>query len=538
VRRRVMLSGALAAIAAATGCMPSAASRTRSRPPSEPASAPRSSVTPVEPVQPKPRPAGADLAVPPTGNVAERIAQHDDGSAPPGTPAPRPTVSFAFQRDGFRLNELSGKAMPYTLRQAVVLDDSMPQTADGVRLYEIAGRLYEHPNFQAGHGLNCLETYRLNGRRHYLELALRHGEHLVEHRVESRGAWFFQYTFDFRVHANPNETMRAPWYSGLAQGKVLSFFSRLYEITGERRWLEAARRTFASFLNLPSKSAPWVTRVDQHNLLWLVEYPYVGDPSRSDHVFNGHMSALFGLWDYYRVARADAAMALFDGSVTTMRRYLSVMRVPRRPSMYCVPHGFLATGSYHSLHISQFVHLWLMTGATEFIAMADALRDDYPPVELPEPRAVKLQAGRHAGYAFDISTGQVLDRTEVTLSHPSTAMTRRRLRFGDRGIFYRLDDGPLAGWWVVENKRAMLRGPVAEVQYKGFRAAILRRGRTYRGRAYDANGRLLGTNDVVTSRDTTVWLDKSAWIDGAPASHLATGELAGYWVRTKELTLP
>jgi len=49
--------------------------------------------------------------------------------------------------------------------------------------------------------------------------------------------------------------LRAPWYSGMAQGLAISLFSRLSVVTGEARWRQAATATFDSLLIPPSDTA-------------------------------------------------------------------------------------------------------------------------------------------------------------------------------------------------------------------------------------------------------------------------------------------
>ena len=485
---------------------------------------------------PAPRAVGKDLALPPSRDVAAVLRRQSDGSAPLGATSAS-ALSFSFARDHFEFRDLTGAAMPYALGRVVDKQDTSAHDDDGVRMQRIGDTLYEHPNFQAGYGIVNLESYRLTGDRFYLERAEAQAQRLVDRRVASRGAWFYPYTFDFRLHGNPDETMRAPWYSGLAQGKALSLFTRMYEVTGEKRWREAADRTFASFVNLPGPlGAPWVSRVDAEGLLWLVEYP-LDVPERSDHVFNGHLSAIFGLWDYYRVARTPAALAMYDGAITTMKRYTSVLRVAGKASLYCVPHRTPASNGYHSLHVSQFVHLWLMTGRIEFVHLADALRDDNPGAVLRAAHVVDLASGTHVGYTFDLATGAILTTQRVKVPE-STSTTLRRMRITGRGIYYRLASGPLVDHWIPENAgQAMVRGPVAEVAYKSRRRATFESGRTYVGHTYDEAGNTVGTRRTSSATESVAEFDKTAWVAGARAARMVTGPFAGYWVSTADLHL-
>ena len=47
---------------------------------------------------------------------------------------------------------------------------------------------------------------------------------------------YFPYRFDFPFHGDTLDNMHAHLYSAMAQGKMLSFFVRLYEITKEQQY--------------------------------------------------------------------------------------------------------------------------------------------------------------------------------------------------------------------------------------------------------------------------------------------------------------
>ncbi|HZC27794.1 MAG TPA: D-glucuronyl C5-epimerase family protein, partial [Actinopolymorphaceae bacterium] len=357
-------------------------------------------------------------------------------------------------------------------------------------------------------------------------------QRLIDTRVESRGAWYYPYRFDFPLYHESGRLVRAPWYSALAQGKALSLFARLAHVTHQARWREAADRTFVSFLNPPSSSAPWVVSVDDEHYLWLVQVP-MRTPADSELIFNGQLSAIFGLWEYVRLTNNAEALALYDGSITTLRRYEHVLRVPAWRSTYSRTHPGSASNTYHLLHIRQLAELWLMTGRTEFARLAEALRDDSPDPVLTEPRTIEFGAGRHDGYEFDILTGKVLSHAHVTLPKSATGTTIRRMRMKGHGIYYRVASGPLYNYWVLEQPgRTTVRGPVAELVYNASRHGVLVAGRTYDAAKYDARGLVVATTRVRFPSNTVASFDRTGWIAGERAGHVASGRLAGYWLPT------
>lgn len=470
-------------------------------------------------------------AAPPARSAPDPVAGSVSGSDPAASAAVGPHGVYRFTRDGYAARKLSGTQRPFRTGKVTPRVDRGIHDAHGVRMVEIEGREYDHPNFQANYGLQNLESYELTGDRFYLDRALAQARRLRDSRVVSGGAWFYPYGFDFTLHHDSPETMRGPWYSGLAQGKVLAFFTELARVTGKSRWRKAADCTFASFLRPPDARAPWVTLVDGNHLLWLVEYPY-GSPQQADRVFNGHMSAAFGLWYYYQLTRDRRALAMYDGAVTTIHRYRASLRVRGGSSIYCLTHRSAATGSYHWMHSRQLVQLSLMTGRSEFAQLALALVADSPYPILPRPRLVDLAAGRHVGFVYDMATGRLTAARAITLNQATTGTTVRRMRLRGRGIYYRMAPGsPLAGMWVPERAGLnMIRGMVSPVDFRTDRRAALVAGRTYTGLKYDSAGNQAPTVEVTARTNAAVTYDAAAWIGGVPHLRISSGVLRGYWV--------
>ena len=275
---------------------------------------------------------------------------------------------------------------PYSVRP--VAADELPMDSTGVvppyglrdpsgyALYRAAnGQLYDHPVAQAQYMVNMLSNYRLTSDRQYLDAAMVNGERLLSRATKVRGAIFFPYPFDYPLQAEG--VLRAPWYSGMAQGVALAGFVRLFEQTGDATWKAAADATFASFLMPRSGDGPWVTTVDDQ-LLWFEEYPW----SPSDHTFNGHVFALFGLYDYWRLTRDPIAERLIRGGLATAEVAGWLVRVPGGVSRYCISDScmerYVNNTFYHRVHIGQFETLYRLTGHQAFAQLAQALAADVP----------------------------------------------------------------------------------------------------------------------------------------------------------------
>lgn len=261
-----------------------------------------------------------------------------------------------------------------------VSDPSIVLDATGLLVFRQSGTgiRFDHPVDYAQYGISALLEYRRTGAGIWLDRALRHGERLVEMRVERDGAWWYPYRFPWTYL---ERTLTAPWWSAMAQGEAISLFVHLAEETGDARWDTAAERTWRSFTQPYSSTAPWSTLViDEH--LYLETYAGNQPPLL---VTNGHIFAAFGLYDYWRHTGDPAAALAFDGAVTTVaERMMPLTRVEGGVSYYCVQADYCQTPTwqnahYHVIHSWQLDTLARITGDGRFTSWAAELRADWRP---------------------------------------------------------------------------------------------------------------------------------------------------------------
>ena len=238
----------------------------------------------------------------------------------------------------FDLVDLPFDRLPWTNDPPPLLPAQPPVDENGIRLYRREdGKLHYRPGSIAISGLKRIDAYRDTGDRAQLDQALVQARHLRASMLVRDDAWWVPFWFDY-----PPERLKAPWYNAMAQGLVLSFFVRLYRVTGDAIHLHAAGKVFDSFLRLgqvrpgavqPDPVRPWVSYVDERDYLWLEHYPV----ARPDHTLNVHLHALIGIYEYWQATRSPEARGLLEGALTTMRdragRYRREGRVERlRPA--------------------------------------------------------------------------------------------------------------------------------------------------------------------------------------------------------------
>jgi heparosan-N-sulfate-glucuronate 5-epimerase len=183
----------------------------------------------------------------------------------------------------------------------------------------------------------------------------------LEPNAHGLAVWNHHFNWEYR------DTLKAPWYSALAQGQGISLLVRAHKESGDARYLDAARQAFASFQQPIDKGG--VAFTDESGDLWFEEY-IVSPPT---HILNGFIWALWGVYDYFLATRDSSAQELFSRGVRTLLHNLdrydlgfwslyeqSGTRLP-----------MVASRFYHQLHIVQLRVMHRLTGEEAFARVAD-----------------------------------------------------------------------------------------------------------------------------------------------------------------------
>ena len=159
--------------------------------------------------------------------------------------------------------------------------------ADGILMAYLEGTKHYHPVQIAQRVLVFLNTFRLTGDSVFVHESRKFIDKLLEIGVYERDALYFPYGFSIYPHGgtgtNNTQVLTAPWFSGMAQGQVLSALVGLYGVTRDAKYLHAADLVFRSFLELKSEGDPWTVYVDPDRYYWVEEYPL----ERPSNVLNG-----------------------------------------------------------------------------------------------------------------------------------------------------------------------------------------------------------------------------------------------------------
>jgi len=275
----------------------------------------------------------------------------------------QPTGSFRVADYGIR--SLPWEQLPLNGRSLARLTRPENADADGIAYTVVNGRNYYHPGNIADEGIRFVDSFVRTGRPWYLDRAQIRADKLRELGVVRNGALFIPYPFNYSA-----ERLKAPWVSAYSQGLALSFFVRLYRVTGDQADLDTAQQVFRSFRRMGPSADFWISYV-RSGELWLEEYP----SSRPSHVLNVFCFAVFGLYDYERLTRDPAAHQLLLGALSTIRHNARLYRVPGEVSLYDLVHR-TQHKHYHDVVVWQMRDFGRITRDPYFSSLANVLEAD------------------------------------------------------------------------------------------------------------------------------------------------------------------
>ncbi|MBI2632908.1 MAG: hypothetical protein HYW78_00770 [Parcubacteria group bacterium] len=285
-----------------------------------------------------------------------------------------------------------------------------PFDSNGIPLLNYHGEIgaQYNPIAIAHYGLAHFNIYKKTGDQSSFEKTKKQADWLVENlkpNIYGISVWHHYFDFDY------DPPLRAPWYSGLAQGQGISLLLRVYQETKDDRYYQTALNASESFfkhideggvLYVDEKNDIGLTRLDAiqgkseernkpyytHTVLstaafdaevrqrsksydkWIEEY-IVSPPT---HILNGFIWGLWGIYDLWLFTKENKYKNLFDDSIATLLK--NIHRYDNGFwSLYQLKHKkllrMLASPFYHRLHIIQLKILYKMTSAQLFLEYAE-----------------------------------------------------------------------------------------------------------------------------------------------------------------------
>ena len=211
------------------------------------------------------------------------------------------------------INFIEKEQRPYYKWGKEPKSENYSKDANGIILWNG----YYHPVLMSTKALNYLTTYQKTNDEWFLKKSLDLAEKIIELSEEKNGSYYFPYTW-FKI--GHNEYFYPNWYSGMAQGRWLSYFSQLYIETKNEKYKKIADKIYLSISNIHNE--PNVTAIDKDNNFWIEEYPNAHPSSYHErgptHVLNGFVFAIWGLYDYYWIDQDPAVERILRAAITTL----------------------------------------------------------------------------------------------------------------------------------------------------------------------------------------------------------------------------
>jgi len=395
----------------------------------------------------------------------------------------------------------------------------------------INGVPYDFALRQAESGYHALNSYRLTGDQYFLLKAQAQADHLIARHASVGSGWFYPSGFCYYFGQPFPDVLVPPWYSGIAQGAAVGFFARLYEATGKQVYKNAAEHTLESFLVRQGAGHPWVSKVDSSGYLRLEEYPGTG----WEFVFNGHMEAAMGLWDYYRVTHDARALALYKGALTSVVKYGEVFRTRNWVSAYSLGARRLLS-HYHVGVMRQMSQLHTISGDPRFIHLVNDFDDDYPPPVVTG--VVRVLPGNHTLCRFSDGGACLTSRTIHPRVEQLCHVNRRKRIHGQSGIWLSVTSGSLKGYYVREvMDHVYVRGAVDTLIYDPSVRVTLKAGH-WTAKQFNDEGGVTDSQPLDVPSAQSARVSQRAILNGIPKVLLASGPLSDYWVPQRAVVLP
>lgn len=228
------------------------------------------------------------------------------------------------------------------------------------------------------HPVNLCQKVIVNGllyvnssKEEYRKRALEYFNELFSGvQTDSRGNFLFPYWFPFKFI----QWLNPPWYSGMAQGQVLSAISVMYIIEKNEEYKNLARKIYPTLLYMKDSNTPWVSLIDKDGYFWIEEYP-ANEPS---HVLNGFVYSLLGVYDALSYLNLDSKdnevlLNILSAGLRTIRDNF-LFFVNRKGYSYYSIGKKVFSWYYHKIHTTQSWILFLISKDEKFLNYFNLLR--------------------------------------------------------------------------------------------------------------------------------------------------------------------
>ena len=200
-------------------------------------------------------------------------------------------------------------------------------------------------------GLVSISKYLTTGEQDFLNNSLNVSTWAVANQSEN-GGWLWPFSYVYGFHGSVLGVIEENWYGAMTQGLGMSFLTRMYTVTGNETYLDAAKNASKLF-NVTVENGGFLRYYGEYP--WYEEYP---TPASGSFVLNGYIYSLIGLYDLYATTGTNISKQLYDDGVNSLTNMISLFDLGCSSAYDLVHHSVLSSAPnianfmYHGLHIS------------------------------------------------------------------------------------------------------------------------------------------------------------------------------------------
>jgi len=225
----------------------------------------------------------------------------------------------------------------------------------GVPLFKVGKNYFYNPVRVCLYALHNYNLWRYTGFEGYLRKFKIQVNWLEENGEYDRGLLKWFYKFDW-----PSYNLKAPWYSGMAQGLAASTLLRAYQIWNDEKYLRIAGEAVKTMITPIEQGGTLST--DKYGVF--IEEVITHPPS---HILNGNIFGILGLYEYNLITGEYGS--ILNDLVKTLTKTLDEYDLGYW-SAYCLYYRRPAPLHYHYLHIRQLTFMYQLFNEPIFIRKA------------------------------------------------------------------------------------------------------------------------------------------------------------------------
>ena len=205
---------------------------------------------------------------------------------------------------------------------------------------------------------------------------VRTADALFRHGDATRAGVVWRYNFP-----NARFGMRAGWISGMAQGMAMACFAAAFDVSGEKRFLAAARHAFTGLVGAYNRGG---ARTNIGGGWYFEETAQPG--TRPSHILNGMVAAIAGVWFTNEIdPRPEYARAIAMGT-TAVAALAHRYPLPGRRSLYDLA-GHVASPKYNEINATFLCWLYDLAGDARLESAARKMTGDHCGPSKGSPRS-------------------------------------------------------------------------------------------------------------------------------------------------------